>query len=566
MALLSTDFVRKNIPVSISGYGEMGFTRNVLLWQPSFKRWNISPDNPLSEQHRTLTDQKSSAGQNIPVLRPFPVGDQIRISCFEERDAIHRTPWLLDVSSDEVETFLAKQAMEGYHPHSVVAYRSGGGVRFAAVCFKNKEGLEWELLRGVTAAELAQKAAELTKRGFAPHSISVFPFDGAVRYYAVWLKEVLPVAIPNGLTVAKNGRGQFRTIGEALAKVKPGMTIQVLDDATYPEAISIDGPERHAGVLLEAVRGATLELLPQGSTTLAIEKVPRITVRGFRFKSSPNPGVMCALCGRDGALSWVAPEELHAEGIGMNGIWLNGAWSEDPDYPIVVQNCVLNVKGDAIVVFGHPGAISRTGRIAIRDNRVSGSRRGLFISNGVEDVHLTGNIMRNCEWAGISIENPLSTLSGILIANNTVLNNYCGFRLWDHLPFKKPSAGQVSFTNNLLMDNLEDDATYVLSEDDRTGKTQPGDGAALIKTWSFAHNWRDGTTGKYHLPLAPTDIKLKKAQRPPLQTLQPGKDTPLATGGAGGDLPSYVGAVPPEGVPPWDWDKTWKARCRKSQE
>ncbi len=51
--------------------------------------------------------------------------------------------------------------------------------------------------------------------------------------------------------------------------------------------------------------------------------------------------------------------------------------------------------------------------------------------------------------------------------------------------------------------------------------------------------------------------------------LRPAKDSPLALGGAGGQkaaasasgapLPAYVGAVPPEGVEPWDWDKTWKA-------
>jgi hypothetical protein len=32
---------------------------------------------------------------------------------------------------------------------------------------------------------------------------------------------------------------------------------------------------------------------------------------------------------------------------------------------------------------------------------------------------------------------------------------------------------------------------------------------------------------------------------------------------AGGDLPSYVGAIPPEGV---YWQKTWKARMRKSPQ
>ncbi len=27
-------------------------------------------------------------------------------------------------------------------------------------------------------------------------------------------------------------------------------------------------------------------------------------------------------------------------------------------------------------------------------------------------------------------------------------------------------------------------------------------------------------------------------------------------------LPAYVGAVPPEGVEEWDWEKTWKMMAR----
>jgi hypothetical protein len=51
--------------------------------------------------------------------------------------------------------------------------------------------------------------------------------------------------------------------------------------------------------------------------------------------------------------------------------------------------------------------------------------------------------------------------------------------------------------------------------------------------------------------------------------LRPAKDSPLASGGAGGQkaaasasdppLPAYVGGVPPEGAEPWNRDKTWKA-------
>ena len=48
--------------------------------------------------------------------------------------------------------------------------------------------------------------------------------------------------------------------------------------------------------------------------------------------------------------------------------------------------------------------------------------------------------------------------------------------------------------------------------------------------------------------------------------LRPAKNSPLATAGAGGDLPTYVGAVPPEGVERWDWTKTWNARTSKSSK
>jgi hypothetical protein len=38
---------------------------------------------------------------------------------------------------------------------------------------------------------------------------------------------------------------------------------------------------------------------------------------------------------------------------------------------------------------------------------------------------------------------------------------------------------------------------------------------------------------------------------------------PLGKGGAGGaDLPAYVGALPPEGVAAWDWERIWKAAAR----
>src|SRR5262249_35302124 len=49
--------------------------------------------------------------------------------------------------------------------------------------------------------------------------------------------------------------------------------------------------------------------------------------------------------------------------------------------------------------------------------------------------------------------------------------------------------------------------------------------------------------------------------------LQPKKDSPLATQGAGTEdpgLPTYVGAVTPEGAEPWNWQWTWDAFMNKT--
>ena len=90
------------------------------------------------------------------------------------------------------------------------------------------------------------------------------------------------------LTVSKKpaAGGQFRTITEALDEVRPGMTIQVLDDAVYEGSFLINRPE-HRDVVLEASRGATLRQ-PGKDDTVKIVGVSGFTLRGFRLESSPG--------------------------------------------------------------------------------------------------------------------------------------------------------------------------------------------------------------------------------------------------------------------------------------
>jgi hypothetical protein len=106
----------------------------------------------------------------------------------------------------------------------------------------------------------------------------------------------------------------------------------------------------------------------------------------------------------------------------------------------------------------------------------------------------------------------------------------------------------------------------------------PGDGKLVNEKWQVSCNWReveeprgDGVLEKSWIPPGPRDVRnvsIAVLSRTPIDVnfLRPAKDSPLASAGAGKEdtsLPTYVGAVPPEGGKPWDWQTTWDARHPK---
>jgi hypothetical protein len=157
----------------------------------------------------------------------------------------------------------------------------------------------------------------------------------------------------------------------------------------------------------------------------------------------------------------------------------------------------------------------------------------------------------------------------ILLANNTVgdCQEFC-FRIWNDLPHKPPRPGQAELCGNLFFDGARADMGYLLHEG--AGQAHPGDSPALFRAWRFARNWRDmaGSDAGHSMPLAPADKQFERIEllsRDPSHPdfLRPKPDSFLAKEGPGTEdpsLPRYVGAVPPKGVEPWNWDRTWRSR------
>jgi serine/threonine protein kinase/nitrous oxidase accessory protein NosD len=375
-----------------------------------------------------------------------------------------------------------------------------------------------------------------------------------------WDKTWKIVTIPNGLTVAKDGTGQYTTISEALTAVRPRMTIRVLDDATYAEALSIDDRTKYEGVTLEGLKHAVIEL-PSTTEVLAIRDVPRFRLKGFRIREhTPRERWFDGLIALSGHTPGVVLDGLDIDSQGLGSLIKLSVRNLVGEEPLVVHESILRGGGAGVHVL-------RSAGVCLRNNLITDSHQGIRIQFELYNVHISGNSVVKCRGPCVQVDNLMPASNGVLLANNTLHGGDVLIRIWDDEPFEDYGpGGQVELRNNLLFGADFADVLFI-----RNGR--PADGKHFGTLLDLACNWRDleGTQPRHAAPLAARDYKLEKVEFVSRDSsssdfLRLLPDSPLATEGAGKEdpsLPTYVGAVPPKGVEPWDWDKTWKARERK---
>jgi serine/threonine protein kinase len=382
------------------------------------------------------------------------------------------------------------------------------------------------------------------------------------------------------LTVSKessNG-GKYRRINEALKDAQPWATIRVLDSGKYKEAIVLNDRKKHEGITLEAVKGATLHMAEGVRRLVTIEDVSQVRVTGFKCsEKSAGFDSNRAFVLVSGTVQGVALTRLElTPDSQMLGFLLQNVVAT-PAEPLRIEDCTVRPRvpqsNDGISVVGSLDREPASG-ISIRSNRIFNSLHGVNLHGSLREVHVVGNLVVNCLASAIQLEDVSPSSRGLLVANNTAFGGGGAFRIWDYFPYEDPVAGQAEVANNLFFAASRYDVAYVL--DPGTGKEQlPGNGKTLLNLWHFHHNRRDfsGGTPGFAIPASPDDARLKRDELLSMSTndldhVRPGKDSPLATQGAGtrdNTLPAYIGALPREGDPAWDWDRTWRARVKKAE-
>jgi hypothetical protein len=382
---------------------------------------------------------------------------------------------------------------------------------------------------------------------------------------------------PNVLTVSQDPKdgGQFRTIKAALDKVQSGMIIRVLDQATYTESLLLNRAPVQQGITLEAVNGAKL-VFAKGNIGLEIQNVPGVTVRGFRLSSDGKLQYLMVVSGRSHGVR-VQDLDLQVKAGQGGAVSLEGLDPSSRDQPVVVENCII--RGVAEVGLRVSGTLTyqtpRTcGRVILRNNTVLDCQRGIVLLGCLKEIHVVGNRIAFSAIAGLQLENLMEGTEDILLANNTMAQNTIGFRLWEDV--KKEDLGRnIRLVNNLTLGSAAPDMVFFDSGGEPFKLRGPGNGSALLTAWHWSCNWReahkpkgDDALSQSWIPPGDSDVRkdtIDVVSRVSSQAdfLRPAKKSPLADAGAGGNLPSYVGAVPPQGTEPWNWQWTWAAYVNK---
>jgi hypothetical protein len=266
-------------------------------------------------------------------------------------------------------------------------------------------------------------------------------------------------------------------------------------------------------------------------------------------------------------------------------LYANAAGTNDA--PIVIQNCTIRQAANAVVFEGryrsNRDRPMPCGHVVFRNNTLFRCHEAVVLTGAVHHVLIAGNRILDSGNGAIGLPDLLPGATDVLVVNNTMLRFQAAVQIWDdHARKDFLKCRNVRCQNNLVLGPANAIQLAIWNHPRSNWKTEPfkpGDMKSLLESpgWHFSHNWREHIPPKPGdpflagwIPAGPEDhleVPIEVLSRKPSDAdfLRPPKDSPLATGGAGVSdipLPAYVGAVPPEGVEPWDWQKTWNAMAR----
>lgn len=376
------------------------------------------------------------------------------------------------------------------------------------------------------------------------------------------------------LTVAQDGSGQFKTIRDALNAVQSGQIIKVLDKGPYRERLTLSSPPPDIG-LVSAVQ-TTIELPEYVASANetdrrghVLDDLDRFRWNGFEFLLPLPPPEQETIQG----LSFGRPQGVVFENCAVrcpkgriNPGLVFGSILASPDLPNVIRDCLIEARIQAYSLK------PENSFIATRNFITGESWCGLAVAGKFQSCSIRHNIFGTSLYGGHDLY--VIHADWYDLTNNTFLT-FPGAVKMDSLSARRQHEAAMRWL---------DGAKDAIPEIDR-GFAPTGRGAIYNNlhhragflnitgggekgpwTWQVGYNCYPGDgeiAAENAMPRATNSLATPifysvLPEDPQFARLKP--DSPGATAGAGGEWPTYAGALPP-GPEPKEGD--WFTRLRQ---
>lgn len=346
------------------------------------------------------------------------------------------------------------------------------------------------------------------------------------------------------LTVAQDGSGQFKTIQSALDALRPGQVVKVLDAGPYHERIVASGLPKNTGLISEVRTVIEVSEWPIASHLHLLRHATDFRLHGFRFRVRPRDewfeilavdrasGLVIENC----AFGLFGLLEQKARHSGVN-------LATDPNeraQPLWIRECVFE---GVPITLGYKALVNAT--IIVERNFFSRASLTVGVDAELQTLIIRHNVFDTPDRNFLWFEELHNVRENLSILNNTATLAETDVPIG--IAFVKDAPiGNVTVRNNLSPNNVGVNAGTVKNRE------------AAIANWTMSHNGYVRMWGADSTPRLRSDVVAPYS----FLSIDPTSpnawrfktDSEQATAGAGGDLPNYLGALPPGEAPPkGDW-------------
>lgn len=344
------------------------------------------------------------------------------------------------------------------------------------------------------------------------------------------------------LTVSQDGKGQFKTIQAALDALKSGQVVKVLDRGPYRERLVYAIIPENAGLISE--QGTVLEI-PQwdGFAGHEFGSANGFRLNGFELRA-PAKQEFAAIStwGPSGLVIENCFFKSAGDSIASINLDISRWWSETPPSAAWIRNCVIE------------NSLTTVGKDRFRSTVVV--EQNYFHESGHIwcEAELRKFLVRHniFDRGSVLLKNLKEPPAALEFTNNTILGTTRFVKF-------APTRG-VTIHNNIIAKGIAfTEGAWNFRED-------------AEKNWKVGHNCYRGydKIREEVFPKVATDYP----QEPKFLSNDPTNwdylrlpaESELATAGASGTWPSYIGALPPGPAPKeGDWFTRLRAKWRTDQ-